>query len=82
MTARKAVYLTTAQAAQLAGLTVSGLHSGVHADKKRGNRVDQLYAPRDHWPDQRTPLWDQVQLEAWLANRPRAGSRRTTTRPS
>lgn len=65
--------LTSAKAADLAGLTVGAFHVAMHRLRQRG--VD-LRLPPHLWPDRRSSLWDELRLREWLANRPSRGVRR------
>ena len=58
--------MTTAQAAALAGMTPARFRSEMTRERARGR---DHRAPRDLWPDARTPLWDEVSVRAWLAAR-------------
>lgn len=63
--------LTTAQAAKRAGITPVAFRSLAHRARVRDG-VD-LRAPRDAWPDARTPLYDAGRLDTYLAARPGRG---------
>ena len=62
-------YLSTAQAATEARLTPGSFRKAMTRARAAG--VD-VRAPRDQWPDARTPLWDADRLGQWAAGRPRA----------
>lgn len=64
-------YLSTEEAAELAGLSRKALYT--LAGRARRNGVE-LHAPRSVWPDQRTPRWDGDTLRAHLAGRPGRGA--------
>lgn len=64
--------LTTAQAAELAGVTPGGFRATANWARKKGV---ELRAPDDQWPDKRTPMYDKDKLVAWLASRPGRGNR-------
>lgn len=64
--------LTALQAAMTAGVSRSGFRTLAARALVAG--VD-LRAPRDEWPDQRTPLYDGERLAAYLAGRPGRGRR-------
>lgn len=63
--------LTTAQAAALAGMARDTFHREMSRERGRGR---DYRLPRDQWPDQRTPLWDEALLTGWLAGRPGRGN--------
>lgn len=58
--------LTTAQAAGLAGITPASFRSAMLRERQRGR---DHRAPREQWPDARTPLWDEASLDAWYQRR-------------
>lgn len=62
--------LTTAQAAAIAGVTPAGLRSSVSRHLRLTG--EDLRAPKDLWPDQRTPVYADPAFRAWLAGRPGA----------
>lgn len=62
--------LYTSEAAKMAGITQASFRREASREAARGN---DLHAPADLWPDPRTPLWDEVLVRAWLANRPGRG---------
>jgi len=70
--ARSTCGLTTAQAREFTGLGRSAFSVAMTRARKAG--VD-CQAPRDQWPDARTPLWDADAVTAYLAGR---SGRRTT----
>ena len=59
--------LTTAQAAESLHMLPSSFRAAMSRARAAG--VD-LRAPRDLWPDQRTPLWDADRLDQWAQSRP------------
>ena len=63
--------MTTAEAAALAGLTRGSFRVAMHKERQRGR---DYRAPRETWPDARTPLWDADAVREWSQNR----ARRTT----
>lgn len=63
--------LTTAQAAALAGMAPHTFRSAMMRERNRGR---DYRAPRESWPDARTPLWDAAAVREWNQNR----ARRTT----
>jgi hypothetical protein len=68
MTPRRRELLTTAEAAELAGMTPAGLRSTT-SRVLRTTGVD-LRTDRADWRDGRTPTYDATRLRAWLAARP------------
>lgn len=58
--------MTTNQGAAAAGLSPARFRDEMSRERRRGR---DYYAPRDEWPDGRTPLWDAGQVEAWVARR-------------
>ena len=60
-------HLTTAQARDLTGLGRSAFSVAMARARKAGT---DCHAPRETWPDARTPLWDRDALVAWQAGRP------------
>ena len=67
--------LTTAQAAELAGLAQSSFRGEATRAAQKGT---DLHAPREVWPDARTPLWDEKKVRAWFASRPGPGRWKST----
>lgn len=63
--------LSTTEAAELAGCSIKALHT--LAGRARRDGVE-LHAPRETWPDGRTPRWSRPALEAHLAGRPGRGA--------
>lgn len=59
--------LTTRQAAELAGTTPDRFRAVV-SDARRRHGVE-LQAPKDLWPDARTPLYDAEALRRYLDER-------------
>ena len=64
--------LTTAQAAALVEMSPATLRTVAYRARRAGV---ELHAPRELWPDARTPLWDEARLADWLAARPGRGNR-------
>ena len=60
--------MTTAEAAALAGMTRTTFHSAMTRERQRGR---DYRAPRETWPDARTPLWDADAVRGWAATRAR-----------
>jgi hypothetical protein len=60
------VNYTTAKAAELAGITPASFRREMHRERERGR---DHRAPREQWPDARTPLWDESTLDAWYQRR-------------
>lgn len=60
--------MTTAQAAALAGMDPATFRKAMSRERRRGR---DYRAPRESWPDARTPLWDAAAIESWHASRPR-----------
>ncbi len=58
--------LTTSQAAELVGLPKEHFRSAMSKERKSGK---EFHAPRDKWPDARTPLWDEKKVLAWAKAR-------------
>jgi hypothetical protein len=54
--------LTTSQAAALAGLPKEQFRSAMSKERKQGQ---DFHAPRESWPDARSPLWDKKKILAW-----------------
>ena len=48
---------TTAQAAELAGIKPASFRREMMRERQRGR---DHRAPREQWPDKRTPLWDEA----------------------
>ena len=63
--------LTTAQAAEMCGMTRSHFRTAMTRARAKGQDF------RLPGPDQRTPLWDEAALRAWLARTRRASTTRT-----
>ena len=55
--------LTTAQAAEMCGMTRSHFRTAMTRARAKGQDF------RLPGPDQRTPLWDEAALRAWLESR-------------
>lgn len=62
--------LTTAQAAKVAGITPAAFRREVIRERARGR---ELQAPRESWPDGRTPVYDEATVRQWLESRPGPG---------
>lgn len=58
--------MTTAQAANLCGMTRSHFRTAMTRARAKG--ID-CRLPVDQWPDRRTPLWDEAALRGWLETR-------------
>ncbi len=58
--------LTTSKAAELVGLPKEQFRSAMSKERKSGK---EYHAPRDLWPDKRTPLWDEEKVLAWAKDR-------------
>ena len=63
--------LTPKQAAKLSGLAPDGFRRAMSRERAAGR---DHRAPKDQWPDARTPLWDEASLRAWLESRPGPGN--------
>ena len=63
--------IVTARAAALAGMGPATFRNAMHRERRRGR---DYRAPRETWPDARTPLWDADAVREWNQNR----ARRTT----
>lgn len=74
-------YLTTSQAAEASGLTRSALLTLAGRARRAGR---ELHAPREVWPDGRTPMWNGAAVAAEVAARPGRGSnlRRDRSEPN
>ncbi|MBW3084201.1 hypothetical protein KEM60_00387 [Austwickia sp. TVS 96-490-7B] len=64
--------LTTAQAAELVGVSPSSLRGLASRARQEGI---ELRAPAETWPDKRTPMYDKDKVTEWLAGRPGPGNR-------
>ncbi len=62
--------LTTAQAAELAGITPASFKREMSRERERGR---DYRMPESAWPDRRSPRWDEAAIRAWLASRPGPG---------
>lgn len=58
--------LSTSEAAALAGLPKDQFRSAMTKERKNGK---DFHAPREQWPDGRTPLWDEEKVRAWAKAR-------------
>lgn len=65
--------LTTSKAAELVGLPKEQFRSAMSKERKSGR---EFHAPRDAWPDKRTPLWDEEKLLAWAKARKKRKKRK------
>ena len=65
--------MTTAQAAALAGMDPATFRRAMTRERQRGR---DYRAPRETWPDARTPLWDADAVSAWDAGRQRRTNRK------
>jgi hypothetical protein len=59
--------LTTADAADRAGMTVSAFRGAMTRLRQKGG--PDLRAPVGEWVDKRTPRYDEDRLTEWLAGR-------------
>jgi hypothetical protein len=59
--------LTTTEAADRAGMTVSTFRGAMTRLRQKGG--PDLRAPRDEWVDKRTPTYDEAALSAWLGSK-------------
>jgi hypothetical protein len=62
--------ISTARAAELAGLTPAAFRKAASRERARVGGRD-LQALRDTWPDARTPMYDRRAVERWVAGRKR-----------
>ena len=62
--------ITTARAAALAGMGPATFRNAMHRERRRGR---DYRAPRESWPDARTPMWDAELVREWAATRTRRG---------
>jgi hypothetical protein len=60
--------ISTARAAEIAGLTPAAFRKAASRERARVGGVD-LQARRDRWPDARTPMYDERKVRAWVAGR-------------
>ena len=58
--------LTTSQAAALVGIPKEQFRSAMSKERKHGQ---EFHAPREFWPDARSPLWDKKKILAWTEAR-------------
>lgn len=65
-------WVTSAQGAEIAGVTRSGFRTLIQRATRAG--VD-VRAPRASWPDGRTPLFDRELVAEYLTSRPGRGRR-------
>lgn len=72
-------YRPTVAAAAAVGRTRTALLSITSRARAAGI---ELQAPRDLWPDARTPLWDVPAIVAYLADRPGRGANLRKTGPA
>lgn len=61
--------ITTKEAAERAGLLPASFRGEMTRERARGR---DHRAPRDLWPDGRTPLWDESSIRTWLEGRARS----------
>lgn len=66
--------ISTRQAAELAGVAAVSFRSAVH--RHRVATGQDLRLPQEHWPDRRTPMYDEKVIKKWIAGRPGSGRRR------
>ena len=64
--------MTTAQAAALADMDPATFRKAMTRERRRGR---DYRAPRDQWPDGRTPMWDADAVREWAATRVRLGGK-------
>lgn len=69
------VPISAATAAAAAGVSRSGWNT--LAGRARAAGIE-LHAPRELWPDQRTPMYDAGRVREYLATRPGRGRRGVT----
>jgi hypothetical protein len=65
--------LTTSQAAALTGLPQEQFRSAMSKERKNGK---EFHAPRELWPDARTPLWDEEKVLTWAKARKKRKKRK------
>lgn len=65
--------LTTSQAAALTGLPQEQFRSAMSKERKNGK---EFHAPRELWPDARTPLWDEERVLTWANARKKRKKRK------
>lgn len=58
------MYITTTQAADIAGMLPSSFRATMSRLRSRGQA--DMRAPQKRWPDARTPLWDADAVRAWV----------------
>ncbi|WP_116115643.1 hypothetical protein [Austwickia chelonae] len=63
--------LTTAQVAELVGVKATSLRGLVSRLRQQGV---ELQAPKEQWPDKRTPMYDEAVVRAWMDARPGQGN--------
>lgn len=66
---RLTMTLTTKEAALLSGIATASFRGEMTRERARGR---DHRAPRDLWPDGRTPLWDESSIRTWLESRARS----------
>mgnify|MGYP001439597919 CR=1 FL=1 len=42
-------------------------------ERKNGK---EFHAPKEHWPDKRTPMWDEAKVAAWVKARKKRKKRK------
>ncbi|MCA0252945.1 MAG: hypothetical protein LCH76_11800 [Actinobacteria bacterium] len=65
--------LTTSQAAELAGLPKEQFRSAMSKERKNGK---EFHAPKENWPDKRTPMWDEDRVRDWAKARKKRKKRK------
>lgn len=65
--------LTTSQAAEIAGLPTEQFRSSMSKERKNGK---EFHAPKDQWPDKRTPMWDEDKVRDWAKKRKKRKKRK------
>ena len=65
--------LTTSQAAEIAGVPTEQFRSAMSKERKNGK---EYHAPKDLWPDKRTPMWDEEKVTAWAKARKKRKKRK------
>lgn len=63
--------LTSAEAAELAGLTPGSFRNAMMRQRKKGN---DYRLPKDQWPTPRVAMFDTARIKEWVAARKGGGS--------
>ena len=63
---RPQLFLTTAQAAALSGMTPGVFRAQMARERANGN---EMRIPRDQWTDSRSPAYDIRKIRAWITGR-------------